>query len=82
MQTIHDPRSIITLYEKIMTSKTKRGKYLPLYTLDPQIYFNATSHTDLAIVQNMSQVLTCKHMERQILSTFSCSAISIQNRLE
>src|SRR6218665_2361982 len=38
MQTVHDPRSIFTLWEKIMTSKTKRGKYLPLPTLYPKIF--------------------------------------------
>ena len=50
MQTIHDSRSIVTLIEKIATSTPKRGKYLPLHTLDPQIFLKERD-IDMAMVQ-------------------------------
>jgi len=50
MQTIHDRKSIFTLQEKIMTSKRKRGKYLPLPTLYPNIFLTARD-IDMGMVQ-------------------------------
>jgi len=50
MQTIHDTRSIFTLEENIMTSKKKRGKYLPLPTLYPNIFLTECD-IDMGMVQ-------------------------------
>ena len=64
-----------------MTSKMKRGKYLPLPTLYPNIFLTECD-IDMVMVQLYVAGVNLYTREHQIISTYSCSAISIQNRLE
>ena len=66
--------------DKVVTSNPKLGRFLPHDTLNWNNFLRQHD-TVMVLVWEYVRVLTCKHMERQILTAYSFSAITIQTEI-
>src|SRR6218665_3780105 len=66
MQTIHDPRSIFILCKKKRLPRRRKGVKIYPYTRFGVKHFLTQRGIDMAMVQKISLVLTCKHMNAKL----------------